>query len=124
MARSFPPRSCIQICRQIAITSRCSFLASGLWNLGVALLLWVVSPERIDLYNTYERPLSADDASSHLLHQFRLIEQELASLDDYASRLAMASGAFCAHEDKVRCDGRVDVQLLKDLQEVERKLRR
>lgn len=92
------------------------------WNLGVAPLLWVVSPEKIDLYNTYARPLSAGDASSHLLRQFRQIAQELENLDDYAGRLAMASGEFWVHEDKVRREGRVDVQLLRDLQEVERKL--
>ena len=75
------------------------------WNLGVAPLLWVVSPERIDLYNTYERPLSAGDASSHLLRQFRLIDRELANLDDYAGRLAMASGGFWSHEEKFVATG-------------------
>jgi hypothetical protein len=92
------------------------------WNLGVAPLLWVVSPQRIDLYNTYERPLSNNDAANHLLRQFRLIDEELEILDDYAGRLAMASGAFWTREDRIRRDGRVDVQLLKDLREVERKL--
>src|SRR4051794_30484446 len=30
------------------------------WNIGLAPLLWIVSPERIDVYNTYERPTQTD----------------------------------------------------------------
>jgi hypothetical protein len=92
------------------------------WNLGLAPLLWVVSPQRIEVYNTYDRPTSQNDARPHLLKTFTLIEQELARLDDYAGRLAMASGRFWSNEVRVRRDGRVDIQLLQDLQEVERKL--
>lgn len=92
------------------------------WNLGLAPLLWVVSPQRIRLYNAYERPSSIEDANAHLLRQVRIVDQELARLDDYAGRLAMTSGRFWSHEDRVRRDGRVDFQLLRDLQELERQL--
>lgn len=92
------------------------------WNFGLAPLLWVVSPQRIQLYNAYGRPSSTEDASTHLLRQFRIVDQELARLDDYAGRLAMTSGHFWSHEDRVKRDGRVDFQLLRDLQELERQL--
>ena len=92
------------------------------WNLGLAPLLWVVCPQHVRLYNTYDRPSSTDDASSHLLREVRIIDQELSRLDDYAGRLAMTSGRFWSHEARVRRDGRVDLQLLHDLQEVERRL--
>lgn len=92
------------------------------WNLGLAPLLWVVSPHNIRLYNTYERPSSTQDASSHVLREVRLIDRELSRLDDYAGRLSMTSGQFWSNEHRIRRDGRVDLQLLHDLQELEHKL--
>ena len=92
------------------------------WNLGLAPLLWVVCPQHIRLYNTYERPSSTEEASAHLLREVRIVEQELSRLDDYAGRLAMTSGQFWSHENRVRRNGRVDLQLLDDLQEVEKQL--
>jgi hypothetical protein len=92
------------------------------WNLGVAPLLWIVSPQKIELYNTFERPASTEDANSHLLDVFQLLDQELTRLDEYAGRLSMVSGRFWAHEKKVKRDGRVDQQLLGDLQDLEDKL--
>ena len=93
------------------------------WNLGLAPLLWVVSPQQITLYNAYERPTSTDDASDHLLHQVSLVDQELARLDDYAGRLTMTSGRFWSQEDRVQRNGRVDLHLLRDLRELELRLR-
>ena len=92
------------------------------WNLGLAPLLWVVCPHHIRLYNTYQRPRSTSDASPHLLREVQMVDRELSRLDDYAGRLSMSSGQFWAHEDRVRRDGRVDLQLLHDLQELEGQL--
>jgi hypothetical protein len=92
------------------------------WNFGVAPLLWIVSPQRIELYNTFQRPDSLDDARSHLLGVFQVLEQELARLDEYAGRLSMLSGQFWSHENRMRREGRVDLQLLRDLQTVEDQL--
>lgn len=92
------------------------------WNCGVAPLLWIVSPQKIELYNTFQRPDSRDDASSHRLDVFQLLDQELARLDSYAGRLSMVSGHFWAHETRVRREGRVDLQLLQDLRTVENQL--
>ena len=93
------------------------------WNLGLAPLLWVVSPECIRLYNAYERPSEDAGGRGHLLREVRALEGELASLDDYAGRLAMTSGRFWANEPRVRREGRVDVSLLEDLRALEWELR-
>ena len=92
------------------------------WNMGLAPLLWVVCPQHIRLYNTYERPRSTEDASSHLLREVHILDRELSRLDDYAGRLAMASGQFWSHEARVQQEGRVDQQLLRDLRELEEQL--
>ena len=92
------------------------------WNLGLAPLLWVVSPQHIRIYNAFQRPRSNDDPSAHLLREARIVDQELSRLDEYAGRLAMASGRFWSRENRVTRDGRVDLQLLRDLKELERQL--
>ena len=92
------------------------------WNLGIAPLLWVVSPQSIRIYNAYQRPVGMDDAKEHLLQTVQFVDEELARLDDYAGHLAMTSGRFWSSERRVRRDGRVDLQLLRDLQNVEQEL--
>ncbi len=92
------------------------------WNLGLTPLLWVVSPQRIYLYNAYARPTSEDDAEAHLLRRVQLVDDELTQLDDYAGRLAMTSGRFWSNEERLKKGGRVDSQLLRDLQKVEDQL--
>lgn len=92
------------------------------WNLGLVPLLWVVSPQDIRIYNAYQRPISYEDADKHLLKQVELVDHKLAMLDDYAGRLAMTSGRFWSTEDRVRREGRVDIQLLRDLHSLEGRL--
>jgi hypothetical protein len=92
------------------------------WNLGVAPLLWIVSPQKIELYNTFQRPDPGGSVSAHLLRTFERVETELARLDEYAGRLSMVSGRFWTNEKRVDRAGRVDQQLLHDLQNVENQL--
>ncbi|MCY4129273.1 MAG: N-6 DNA methylase [Gammaproteobacteria bacterium] len=93
-----------------------------IWNLGLAPLLWVVTPSCIRLYNGFERPSDNISGSKHLLREFNAIERELAELDDYAGRFAMESGRFWTNEKRVQRDNRVDLALLKDLREIEDEL--
>lgn len=65
-----------------------------IWNRGFAPLLWVISPERIDLYNGFGRPLKVGDSKSHLLDTFKRIDADLEKLDAFAGRLAMETGQF------------------------------
>jgi len=92
------------------------------WNEGFAPLLWVISPDRIELYNGFGRPMSNEDAPRHLLQTFEAIEQQLIELDHLAGRLAMETGQFWLHSDKVNRKTSVDEQLLSDLAVLERDL--
>jgi N-6 DNA Methylase len=92
------------------------------WNEGFAPLLWVVSPDRIDLYNGFGRPVAGDDAETHLLRTFETIERELEKLDTFAGRLAMETGQFWLQANAVSRQTSVARQLLSDLAALERDL--
>jgi hypothetical protein len=59
------------------------------WNEGFAPLLWVISPQRIDLYNGFGAPVKEGDAQKHLIGRFQNIEASLSALDELAGRLAI-----------------------------------
>ena len=92
------------------------------WNQGFAPLLWVVSPERIDLYNGFGRPLESGDAAAHRLRTFRTVEGALDELDAFAGRLTMETGRFWRQAGAVDRRTSVDRQLLSDLAALERDL--
>ena len=93
-----------------------------IWNQGFAPLLWLVSPERIDLYNGFGTPLQHDDAGANRLDTFGLVDAELARLDDVAGRLTMETGEFWRREARVSRETSVDRRLLRDLSTLERTL--
>ena len=95
-----------------------------IWNRGFAPLLWVVSPEKIDLYNGFGRPRQSGNAAEHRLRTFERIESELEELDVFAGRLAMETGRFWQEQDASKVDRKtsVDRQLLSDLAALERDL--
>jgi hypothetical protein len=93
-----------------------------IWNEGFAPLLWIVSPDQIDLYNGFARPLETDDAEENRLRTFLNIEKELAELDTLAGRFAMESGEFWLRTDAINRKTTVDQQLLLDLAALERDL--
>ena len=92
------------------------------WNEGFAPLLWVVSPDRIDLYNGFSRPLPTADAARNRLATFRAIDTSLNELDELAGRLAMETGQFWLKTKGVDRKTAVDQQLLSDLAALERDL--
>lgn len=63
------------------------------WNEGFAPLLWIVSPQAIELYNGFSRPTSDHDVQQHLLRTFEAVETQLIELDHLAGRLAMETGS-------------------------------
>ena len=89
------------------------------WNQGFCPLLWLVSPQRTDLYNGFGRPA---DAGEKRLRPFRHVDAELAKLDTFAGRLAMETGQFWRQAPEVNRKTSVDRQLLRDLDHLERKL--
>ena len=92
------------------------------WNEGFAPLLWVVSPERIDLYNGFGAPVKEGDAQKHLIRSFRNIEASLSELDTLAGRLSIETGLFWERVTTVDRKTSVDQKLLSDLAFLERDL--
>jgi len=93
-----------------------------IWNRGFAPLLWVISPERIDIYNGFGRPQPTGDAEEHLLRTFQNIEEELNKLDALAGRIAMETGAFLPQMRPIDRRTSVDQVLLSDLATLEHDL--
>ncbi|MCY4363758.1 MAG: N-6 DNA methylase [Gammaproteobacteria bacterium] len=86
-----------------------------IWNEGFAPLLWVISPDRIDLYNGFALPEQTADADVNRLKTFRNIVAELDKLDQFAGRLAMETGQFWSQAPSVTRKTSVDHKLLSDL---------
>ena len=85
------------------------------WNEGFAPLLWVISPQRIDLYNGFGTPVKDGDAQKHLIGRFENIENSLQQLDELAGRLAIETGQFWTQVPAVDRKTSVDQKLLGDL---------
>ncbi len=64
------------------------------WNEGFAPLLWVVSPDKVDIYNGFAQPEGQGDADAHRIGTFKQRGSELRELDMVAGRLAMETGRF------------------------------
>ena len=92
------------------------------WNEGFAPLLWVISPERIDLYNGFGAPVKEGDAQKHLIRRFEDLDASLHELDAFAGRLAIETGQFWAQAPAVDRKSSVDQKLLSDLSFLERDL--
>ena len=90
-----------------------------IWNRGFSPLLWLVSPERIELYNGFGAPGGPHDAEANRLDTFRLVDAELTRLDTLAGRLAMETGQFWCLEPRVNRETSVDRRLLRDLNRLE-----
>ena len=92
------------------------------WNQGFCPLLWLISPERIDLYNGFGYPRGPGDAKRNRLYTFQLLDHHLARLDGLAGRLVMETGQFWRREPDVNRTTSVDRQLLHDLGALKRDL--
>ena len=90
------------------------------WNQGFAPLLWIVSPNRIDLYNGFGLPRSDADTHENLIETFSLVDEELAKLDDLAGRLVMETGQVWIRLPDVKRTTSVDEMLLLQLAALEK----
>lgn len=93
-----------------------------LWNHGFTPLLWVVSDQRVDLYNGFSRPRRQDTASEHLLETFRTTDDDLNELALRAGRMSMETGQFWQNMPALDRKTAVDRQLLQELRELEQVL--
>ena len=93
------------------------------WNLGFAPLLWVVSPDRTDIYNGFGTPQAQGKESRNLLGTFGRTSEQLDDLNAFAGRLAMETGQFWGRSTDVDRSTGVDAHLLNHLSMLERRLR-
>jgi hypothetical protein len=94
------------------------------WNVGVAPLLWVITPTEIRLFDCYASPLreSADQVAGKPLDVFSLLdEQRLRLLEAMCGRLATETGTFWSSAIGKRIDRRhrVDRALLNEIKALE-----
>lgn len=97
------------------------------WNIGVAPLLWIITPIEVRLYDCYASPWRADsgDEASQPLGRFDLASEEsLRSLDEMCGRLSTETGAFWSSAIGRKIDRlhRVDRQLLSEINALEQRL--
>ena len=92
------------------------------WNQGFTPLLWIVSPQKVELYNGFDRPRKIGDARAHRIRTFRNIESQMDELDAFAGRLAMETGQFWRQSHTVDRKTSVDRQLLSDIYALEQDL--
>lgn len=99
------------------------------WNVGVAPLLWIVTPTDVRLYDCYASPVkeSPQQIATEPLEVFSLhAEDRLRSLDAMCGRYATETGAFWSSAIGQRIDRRhrVDRQLLDEINALEDRLTR
>lgn len=96
------------------------------WNIGVAPLLWIVTPTDIRLYDCYSSPPKEDlQGITRPLEVFSLAsEDRLRELNRMCGRFATETGAFWSSPIGQRIDRRhrVDRELLSEIKELEEQL--
>ena len=92
------------------------------WNQGFSPLLWLISPEKVELYNGFGHPQRAHHATRNRIDHFRLLDSDLAKLEGLAGRLAMETGQFWRQVPYMNRKTTVDSRLLCDLGILERDL--
>lgn len=98
------------------------------WNIGVAPLLWIVTPTDVRLYDCYASPLTESGtaaATPPILDHFVIASAErLRALDAACGRLATETGAFwsSAIGAKISRRHRVDRELLGEISALEQRL--
>ena len=94
------------------------------WNEGVAPMLWVVSPDKVDVYNGFARPDPKGDAEAHWIGTFKQSRSQLRKLDLAAGRLAMETDRFWQHRMARKINRRtsVDRLLLRNIASLENDL--
>jgi hypothetical protein len=98
------------------------------WNIGVAPLLWIVTPTDVRLYDCYASPPKDDGKAAStppVLDRFVIDSAErLSALDAACGRLATETGAFWSSSigSKISRRHRVDRELLAEISALEQRL--
>ena len=95
------------------------------WNVGLAPLLWVVTPADVRIYDCYRSPVgspSSREAFAPAMASYALNDpSRMAALDATCGRLATETGAFWSSQlgKKIDRRHRVDRELLEELRALE-----
>jgi hypothetical protein len=97
------------------------------WNIGLAPLLWIITPTEVRLYNCYASPRSAKGKpiSSAAMDVFALnADERIRLLDTMCGRLATETGAFWSSPigQSIDRQHRVDRELLSEINALEERL--
>jgi hypothetical protein len=97
------------------------------WNVGLAPLLWIITPTDIHLYNCYASPAKESSMYlvAHPLDTFPIdSEERIHALDSMCGRFATETGAFwsSAIGQKIDRRHRVDRELLGEIKALEERL--
>jgi hypothetical protein len=97
------------------------------WNIGVAPLLWIITPTEVRLYDCYASPWRGTDlgGAAQPLDRFDLaVDDRLRALDAMCGRLATETGAFWSSVigKKIDRQYRVDRELLAEINALEERL--
>lgn len=97
------------------------------WNVGIAPLLWVVTPTDVRLYNCYASPpaTNSEPVDSPYLEKYALDQTEqVRALEAKCGRLATETGAFWSSSigRQINRSHRVDRELLGEIQALEEQL--
>ncbi len=93
-----------------------------IWNEGFSPLLWIVSPDKIELFNGFGEPMESGDAEANRIATFRNIDSELRELDALAGRVALETGQSWRQMPQIDRKSSVDQRLLSDLAHLEHDL--
>lgn len=91
------------------------------WNVGLAPLLWIITPTDVRLYDCYSSP-NKDEVLPRALDTFSLTsEKRLRALDEMCGRFATETGAFWLSPigQRINRRHRVDQQLLAEINALE-----
>ena len=90
------------------------------WNQAFVPLLWIVSAEKVEIYNGFGLP--GDTELCNLIRTFQITEDDLAKLDALAGRIAMETGAMWNGVPEVDRNCGVDYRLLQQIGALEKQL--
>ena len=100
-------------------------LHQAAWNVGLAPLLWVVTPTRVIVYNCYEEGTAGKLRENSFVEAVDLDDEaSLGRLDRQIGRFATETGAFWQSAIGKQIDrrNRVDKQLLSEIKALENRL--
>lgn len=91
-------------------------LRSLIWNQGHVPTLWIVTPTKILIYDSYARPQKEDDARSHLLEELHQIGGQIQLYDEFHKK-NFDNGDFwqSRYGKQINKQQRVDRAMLSDL---------